>query len=83
MPEAPTQLTQAPPKQPVQVQMQAKSTDALDARIMARQQGLIEDVGVGIGTSLVLIGVILAIKELRSSFAVTKKPKTQAAAARR
>jgi hypothetical protein len=62
-------------------QMQADSTAALQAKSAAHDQGLQQRTGIGVGATLILFGLIYAVKKLASSFTVSKKPQARAASA--
>jgi hypothetical protein len=64
-----------------QQQLQAASTAALQTKSAAHTQGLELGAGIGVGASLLLFGLIFAVRRLTSSFAVTKKPQVRAASA--
>lgn len=60
-------------------QAQEASTAALQAQAAARTRGMEQGIAIGIGAALLLVGVILSIKKLMSSFTVTKKAKAASA----
>jgi hypothetical protein len=47
----------------------------------AHAQGLQQDAGIGVGSTLILFGLIYAIREFIGNFTVTKKPQARAASA--
>ena len=67
----------------LQEQMQADATVALRAKSAAHTQGLQQGAGIGVGASLILFGVIYAVRRLTRSFTITntKKPQARAASA--
>jgi hypothetical protein len=62
-------------------QMQADATAAQQAKSAAHTQGLQQGMGIGVGTMLILFGLIYAIKKFMGNFTVTKRPQTRAASA--
>jgi len=57
-------------------QMQSDASSAIEARQIAHQQGLLEGVVMGGVGVLVLIAVILGVRRISRSFAITKKSQT-------
>jgi hypothetical protein len=64
--------------------IQAKSdyaTAVLQAKTAAHTEGLQQGAGIGMGGTLLLFGLIFAVRRLTRNFTVTKKPKARAASA--
>ena len=62
-------------------QMQANATAALQAKSAAHTEGLGQGTSIGVGASLVLFGLIYAIRRAMGNYKVTKKPQARAASA--
>jgi hypothetical protein len=64
--------------------LQAKTDDTnatLQAKNTAHTTGLEQGAGIGVGATLVLLGLIFSIKRFTGNFTVTKKPQAKAASA--
>ena len=62
-------------------QVQTATVDASPSSITAHTIALQEGVGIGVGATLLLFGLIFGIWQLMQSFSVTKKPEARAASA--
>jgi hypothetical protein len=65
----------------LQDQMQADSDAALQAKSDAHREGLQYGSGIGVGATLVFLGLVFGIRRLMQNFSVTKKPQSRAASA--
>jgi hypothetical protein len=65
----------------MQEQMQADSATALQAKSAAHIRGLQQGTGIGVIATLLLLGVIFAIRRLTRSFTITKNPRARVASA--
>src|SRR5258707_1015883 len=64
---------------PHQEQMRPSATAAIQAKVAAHTEGVQQGAAIGVGSTLVLFGVIYSIKKFMGSFTVTKNEQARAA----